>query len=73
MCSLDDDLQGINLSLQLVDFDEGEERLDIVLGDIVIGDGKFDTDLAGEADEKASSRREVSDIVAGRLIPLFLL
>lgn len=76
MCSLDEDLQGMNLSLQLADLDDGDDdRFDIVRGDLLdIGDDaklvvRFD--LGGE--EKASSRREVSDIVDGRLIPLFLL
>lgn len=73
VCSLDDDLQGMNLSLQLPDFDEGEERFDRVLGDIVKGDGKFAADRTDEPGEMASSLREDSDIEAGRLIPLFLL
>lgn len=73
VCSLDDDLQGINLSLHLPDFDEGDERFDMVLGDLVLGEGKFDTDLTGEPDDKVCRRRVVSDIEAGRLIPLFLL
>lgn len=73
VCSLDDDLQGINLSLQLPDFDDGDERFDMVLGDLVLGDGKFNADLTGEPDDKVCRRRVVSDIEAGRLIPLFLL
>lgn len=76
MCSLDEDLQGMNLSLQVADLDEGDDdRLDMVRGDLLdIGDDaklvvRFE--LGGE--ENVSSRREVSDIVDGRLIPLFLL
>lgn len=77
MYSLDEDLQGMNLSLQVADLDDGDDdRLDIVLGDLLdIGDDAklvvVPFELGGE--EKASSRREVSDIVDGRLIPLFLL
>lgn len=76
VCSLEEDLQGMNLSLQLADLEDGDDdRFDIVRGDLFdIGDEaklvvRFD--LGGE--EKASRRREVSDIVDGRLIPLFLL
>lgn len=76
VCSLDEDLQGMNLSLQVADLDEGDDdRLDMVRGDLLdIGDDaklvvRFE--LGGE--ENVSSRREVSDIVDGRLIPLFLL
>lgn len=75
-CSRDDDLQGMNLSLQFADFDDGEDdRFESVLGDIDIGDGKFVLDRSDDplGVEKVSSRREVSFIVDGRLIPLFLL
>lgn len=78
VCSLDEDLQGMNLSLQVADLDDGDDdRFDIVRGDLLdIGDPKLlvldrSFELGGE--EKASSRRVVSDIVGGRLIPLFLL
>lgn len=77
MCNLEEDLHGMNLSLQLVDLDDGDDdRFDIVRGDLFdIGDDaklvvvRFV--LGGE--ENVSSRREVSDMVDGRLIPLFLL
>lgn len=72
MCSLDEDLQGMNLSLQAetdLDGDEDGDRFEIVLGDI---------DLRGEVslmegEEKVSRRKEVSDMDGGRLMPLFLL
>lgn len=78
MCSLDEDLQGMNLSLQVADLDDGDDdRLDIVRGDLLdIGDDNAKLAVRfelGGGEEKASSRREVSDIVDGRLIPLFLL
>lgn len=77
VCNLEEDLHGMNLSLQLVDLDDGDDdRFDIVRGDLFdIGDDaklvvvRFV--LGGE--ENVSSRREVSDMVDGRLIPLFLL
>lgn len=65
----------MNLSLQVTDFD-GEERFDIVLGDIVRGEAAFWVALnegGVEEGEKGSRRSEVSDIPAGRFMPLFLL
>lgn len=58
MCSLEEDLQGMNLSLQ-VDDDLGE------------GDDKFDN--ARTEPEKVSSLREVSFIPEGRFNPVFLV
>lgn len=75
VCSLDDDLHGMNLSLHVEDFDfEGDDRFDIVRGDpkfdIVRGDPKLET--AREEPEKVSRRNDVSDIPAGRFNPIFL-
>ena len=59
MWSLDDDLQGMNLSLQVEDFElegEEEERLE----------------MARAEREKVSRRSEVPDIPAGRFNPGFL-
>lgn len=54
----------------------GDDKFEIVRGDIVRGEAnKLDTfriGVEGEA-EKFSRRNEVSDIEAGRFIPLFLL
>lgn len=78
MCSLEDDLHGMNLSLHAAtdfDGDEDDDKFDIVLGDIDFkGDDKLKDDgpLFGE-EEKLSRRKEVSDIEAGRLMPLFRL
>lgn len=64
MCSLDDDLQGMNLSLHVEDF-EGDDKFDIVRGDPRFG-------TARKESEKVSRRSDVSDIPAGRLSPGFL-
>lgn len=75
VCSLDDDLHGINLSLQVPDFD-GDDKLEIVLGDIVRGEAKkleaLRIGVEGEEGLKFCKRSDDSDIVDGRLIPLFL-
>lgn len=66
VCSLDDDLHGMNLSLHMEDFDfEGEDKFDIVRGD-----PKFDA--ARKEPEKVSRRSDVWDIPGGRLSPVFL-
>lgn len=73
MCSLDEERQGMNLSLQAdedFDGDEDAERFEIVLGDI---DFSGEASLIGETEERVWRRRDVSDIDAGRLSPLFLL
>lgn len=73
VCSLDEERQGMNLSLQAdVDFDgdEDADRFEIVLGDI---DFSGDESLIGEVEDSVWRRRDVSDIDAGRLRPLFLL
>lgn len=78
MWSLDDDRHGMNRSLQLPDFDEGDEdKFEMVRGDIDLGEKRLgaaprrgEDDAAGE---DVSRRREVSDMVDGRLIPLFRL
>lgn len=75
--SLEDDLHGINRSLQTppFDFDEGEaDKFDIVLGDIFRGEGDDKVLMIGDGDPApVFKRRDVSDMPAGRLIPLFLL
>lgn len=76
VCSLDDDLHGMNLSLHVEDFDfEGDDKFDIVRGDpkfdiVFRGDPKFD--IAREDPVKVSRRSDVSDIPAGRFSPVFL-
>lgn len=73
VCSLDEERQGMNLSLQAdvdLDGDEDADRFEIVLGDI---DFSGDDSLIGEAEDRVWSRRDVSDIEDGRLRPLFLL
>lgn len=74
VCSLDEERQGMNLSLQAdedLDGDEDADRFEIVLGDI---DFSGEASLIGEeAEESVWRRRDVSDIDAGRLSPLFLL
>lgn len=68
VCSLDEDLQGMNLSLQEdVDFDG--DKFAMVLGDI---DFSGDASLIGDTVESVFSCRDVSDIDAGRLRPRFL-
>lgn len=57
MCSLEEDLQGMNLSLQVDDLDEGDDRFD----------------NARKEPENVSSLREVSFIPAGRFNPVFLV
>ena len=69
MCSLEEDLHGINLSLQVDDFDDdGELKLDIIRGEDIEIERKEE-----EEPEKVSSRSEVSFIPEGRFRPLFLL
>lgn len=67
VCSLEDDLQGMNLSLQDEVF-EGEDKLDIALGD-----DTHVTALKELEEERVSSLKEVSFIPDGRFRPLFLL
>ena len=68
MCSLEEDLHGINLSLQVDDFDDdGEVKLDIIRGEDI------EIERKEEEPDKVSSRSEVSFIPAGRFRPLFLL
>lgn len=72
MCSLDEDLHGMNLSLQIVDFDDdGELKLDIIRGEDIEIERREEEQ--GEEGEEVSSRSEVSFIPAGRFKPLFLL
>lgn len=66
----------MNRSLQApADLDDGDDdKLEIVLGDIVRGDEDDRVLIRGEGDPApVLRRRDVSDIPAGRLIPLFLL
>ena len=65
VCSLDDDLHGMNLSLQLEDFEGDADKFDMVRGD-----PKLVTARKVEP-EKVSRRSDVSDIPAGRFNPVF--
>lgn len=82
--SLDDDRHGMNLSLQLLpDLDDGDddERFEIVRGDMDRGEKRLllprrsgeEDDNVAELEAVVWRRREVSDMVEGRLIPLFRL
>lgn len=66
----------MNRSLQApADLDDGDDvKLDMVRGDIIRGDGDDRALMRGDGDPApVLRRRDVSDIPAGRLIPLFLL
>lgn len=74
--SLEEDRHGMNRSLQApADLDDGDDvKLDMVRGDIIRGDGDDRALMRGDGDPApVLRRRDVSDIPAGRLIPLFLL
>lgn len=76
MCSLEEDRHGMNRSLQApADLEDGDaDKLEIVRGDIVRGDGDDMVLINGDGLPSPVLRRsDVSDIPAGRLIPLFLL
>ena len=69
VCSLEEDLHGMNLSLQVEDFDGGDDKLDIALGD----DDTLARKEAGPEAGNVSNRREDWFIPDGRFKPLFLL